>query len=228
MDRTIMESIEAVKRAYERLPKPVMLATLGLELKKEGTPILKLKQFIEEHMNDYTIVQHPEIAEKVAISTKAGERETLEQLQCSRRLVDNLELEFLEKLDRKFIFAFCAYPDQSAYITAQPIWRYNERPVGKTVYEITPGDKHDVYLPQKIYKLAPNAVSALATKIRAWLERQKLLAERFYKNTAPIEEYKGRAIYGYRKVLDPLLVRFIDAQPEVVRSQIVIPLSFIN
>ncbi len=202
MDRTVEASVEAVRRLYERLPKPIMLSTLGLELKKDGTPILRLKQFIQGHMDGYKIVQHPEIAEKVAVSTVAGERETLEQLQRSSRLADNSELAFLTKFDRKFIFAFCAYPDRSAYITEQPLWRHNERPVGKTAYEITPDDKYDVYLPQKICMLTPEALSALATKIRAWLNGQGLPAERFYKNAAPVEEDKGKVVYGYTKVLD--------------------------
>ena len=214
---------EAIKQIYADSAKPLYLADLGAKLREDGHEFNKIKQLVSR-MEGYTVVEHPAIPEKLAISTLAEKEWTYEQIVRSDVILDKENLKFLELLPRTFVLAFCSSISSSSYISLiRPYKFYPSQNEGLDLKEITAQDKIDLFLPKNLeFIKEPDKARKLREKIESWCARNDVAIEDIR------EEAKDNSIDILRKILPECIVLFIESQPEDVRKKIVIPLGMLK
>lgn len=219
--------IDTIKKLYRELPKPILLSTLGTMLRKEGCAISGgIKNFIEEKVDGFTVVQNQKISERVAISS-------LEDVDNTQKMIDNVdenidvvtkENNILKSMYRSVLYAFCSNINQDSYISINYPFKFTYSPTDSENYKkIKKEDKIDIFLPNNITKISREDSKKLYSKIEEWCIFNDIDMHIFVKKSETKENVKNT----YKSILPQILVEFIECQKDEVKKELVIPLSFL-
>lgn len=208
--------------------RPLYLARLGSELKKHGVEYKKISDFVESNLsNDYIIVQNPSVKEKVALARKE-EKDDIFNMICEN-VAENMDgIQFITRFPRAFLLAFCkdnCDSDESLYVSLEaPIRFYRSQNDEGTLEEVEGRYRVAVHVPYKISKIEHGDANILMETIKQWGEEKHI-------NLDTIIEYSRKRTTGISllyRILPHEVVEFIEAQPENIRNNIVIPLKMIT
>lgn len=208
--------------------RPLYLSRLGSELKKHGIEYKKISDFVVDNLsNDYVIVQHPSIKEKVALARKE-EKDIILDMICEN-IAENMDgIQFIARFPRAFLLAFCndnCDSDESLYVSLEaPIRFYRSQNDEGTLEEVEGRYRVAVHVPYKISRIEQEDANALMETIKQWGEEKKINLD----TIAESSRKRATALSLLYRILPHEVVEFIEAQPENIRHNLVIPLKMIT
>lgn len=217
----------AIKRIYASSKKPLLLSTLGYALRNEGCAIAGgIKGFINE-IDGFVTVQHPDIKEKIAISTTDEAEETLSLLLNTKAHDSDADM-YLDKiasLHRNALLAFCANTHEDSYLsTIFPFKFYHANKINNNLKLITKEQKKEIYIPSNISRLSPEDARTLYETIESWCASSTLDIGIFKNKEKQHNIKNSNAVY---KISSEISL-FIECQPDDVKKKIVIPMCFLE
>lgn len=219
---------ETIDKIYKKSKKPLLLSTLGYELRKEGCAIVGgIKNYIET-MDGFSIVQHPDIKEKIAISTNIDAEMTMQQILKDSENKDeaNSFIEKIVNLPRTLLIAFCSKVDEDSYISTVAPYKFLQSKVvqDENIKLISKDFKKNIYIPSNIERISNSDAKSLYNMILRWCQANELDISIFQK----IEKHVTEKTSGVAYRIPKEILLFIESQPEDVKQKIVIPVVFLK
>jgi hypothetical protein len=216
--QTLLTAIrQCVVEHYAKNETPLLLSTLGQQLRKEGSwpkdSSINLRTLIDsDPASGLHIVRNPSSSARIAV-TDDIHKASVEQIIISPQPIHRAGL---GNLPRSLLLAFCAKdaPGETLYVQKIKPHLLQTQPPGPAekdhFWEISPKFRLDDCEFTSIAKLAPDVRNALQTTVRSWIEEQGLSEAMFSSKQNSWDKSSA-------------LARLVGAQPEHLRRLLVIP-----
>lgn len=208
--------IDIIDDMYSKY-SPLYLSQIGQRLRDEGVGYENLQATIN-NSGIYVLVHHPYIKEKIAVAKNEDRDKILHRLQGS----DN---DFFTTLPRAFVYAFCQSAEYPTYLSLDfPVKYHNEQDEEGSRKEVPSAYKIDIE-GYKIDKLPQEKQDKLKENIENWCEKNNIdLASLRLTQKEPTPKKVDVSVL--KKYLSEDIISLIEAQPDDVRKNMVIPLAF--
>lgn len=221
MNASQQDLFKEIDKIYDQSSRPLYLAQLGEELKKRNVFYERLTDSIAAS-EKYSLVRHPQISAKVAIARKGAEEEIRQKIiKESQQIIED---DFFSSLPRAFLYAFCQNKDVDTYLSLSfPIKFFSEQDSSETRKFISPEYKVEVKF-DSIECLSVSEKEELKNKIKKWCSDNSVELNSLRIKQKDKKNNRFEASW-LRTILSEDLVAFIQAQPDSVQQNLVIPLK---
>lgn len=223
---------QELDKIYSTSPKPVYISRVGQQLRSRGCAVAgSLRKYIEDNIPRYTVLQHPEIKEKIVISSASDLEMTKGLLQSGFPGAEANGIDKLLRLPRSFLIPFCkSDKDVLLFVNVKFPFKYTTggAPEGDGVYHpIDAKYRADIILPQNLKKLDKAKLEQLWTNISEWSNLLGVDLDSIHKSYWESEAHHI-ASPADKAVSKTALERLIEAQPTHIRGSFVIPMDIIS
>lgn len=218
--------VERVRRHYQATDSPLLLAELGVELRKAGAwPIdgdkRPLARVLEESASDLTVLSDPSAKAFVVVTLK-GEEDKAHRAFAARR-----RERLLGRLPRPVILAFCAKLEDPVYLRKTPPYRYSTKPdTADGWWPVDPEFRTPGLFVDPSRPVGGAGADRLISGIEDWAERHgvdldALAAAEAKSSTPPSTASADPSVPNAANALE----RLCNAQPRELAQRLVVPMD---